>query len=623
MENFVKKVRAFFKQYCYNNRNSSNGSDDDDNKEKFKPKNFKNLLLLCLTALIIIYIVSMLMTKMDQTEWIKYPDFMELLENDQVETVFYDPNDEYMFIVLKPADMESPLYASAKEAKLQGLDVRRTYYPDTPEFREMILKTGTDIIIEKNNQALNTLVSALPGILFIAFYIMLIMKVGKPFQDVKEADLIQTSDVSFDDIIGHDEILDDVKFVTALLKEPELGENIGVKMPKGLLFTGPPGTGKTLIAKAIAHEANVPFLYQNASGLIEMYVGLGARRVRNLFKIARDNAPCVLFIDEIDAVGTSRSSHKGTSENEQTINALLQEMDGFSSKEGIFVIAATNRADALDSALTRAGRFDRQINVLPPPDWQTRKKLFDHYLEPLATADDLDTEVLSKQSPGFTGADIAAICNEAGIIAAMNHAEVISLDCVEEAMDKKIFKGNRSKTQKYEKDREIIAYHEAGHAVMSLLLGEPVARASIQSTTSGVGGAVFNEDKESTFMTDAEMRNRVLIAYAGRASEEIKFHSVTTGATNDITQATQVMMKYIESLGFDKEFGLLDIEVLTQQHLINSDMITEKLSKMSKELYAQCLSLLKENYDKVEILAQKLLAEDSISGNELKELVAI
>jgi len=295
-------------------------------------------------------------------------------------------------------------------------------------------------------------------------------------------------------------------------------------------------------------------------------------------------------------------------------------MDGFTGREGIFIIAATNRPDILDSALVRAGRFDRQIIVSAPRDWGVRKDLFEHYLNKFKVLDDVNIVNLSKQTAGFTGADIAAICNEASIIAVMQEKDAIDMDCIEEAIDKKIFKGNRAKKEKYFEDKKIVAYHESGHAVMSYLLGEPIARASIQSTVSGVGGVVFNEDKDSVFQTNIDFENRVLICYAGRASEEIKFNSVTTGASNDITQATNVMMNYIEKFGFDKEFGLLDIGVLSKEHLINSEEITNKLSNMSRNLYEKSLSLLKDNYKLVETLANKLLDVGTLSGDEITEL---
>ena len=236
---------------------------------------------------------------------------------------------------------------------------------------------------------------------------------------------------------------------------------------------------------------------------------------------------------------------------------------------------------------------------------------------------DGDVEALSRQTPGFTGADIAAICNEASIVAMMADKRAIDMACIEEAIDKKVFQGNRSKRKQYERDREIVAYHESGHAVMSWLLGEPIARASIQSTVSGVGGAVFNEDKESLFQTKKDFENRVMILYAGRASESIKFQdgNVTVGAGNDITQATHVLQQYIERVGFDDQFGLLDVSVLAREHLVDAKVTTERMSEMSREIYGKCRSMLEQNYGKVEILAKRLLEDETLSGAAISKLM--
>jgi cell division protease FtsH len=511
-----------------------------------------------------------------------------------------------------------------QEYKYDISDERICLYPGYEDFRKDMLLADINMIVDdSSSSSVYNMIYMAVEIAFPVILILVMFSAAKgQFKGTSEKELIQTSDVTFDDIIGHEEIIDDVKFVTELIKDPSKGDKVGAKLPKGLLLVGPPGTGKTLLAKAMAHEADVPFLYQNASGFIEMYVGLGARRVRELFKIARKNAPCILFIDEIDAIGGKRGNAKGTSENEQTIDAILQEMDGFTSRDGVFIIAATNRPDELDEALVRSGRFDRQITVSPPRDWMVRRDLFKHYLNKFSVRDDVDIDSLSKQVSGFTGADIAMICNEASIIAVMHDKDCIDMDCIEEAIDKKIFKGSRSKKNAYEKDRHIIAYHEAGHAVMSWLLHEPIARASIQSTISGVGGAVFNEDKDTLFMTDMDMMNRIMIAYAGRVSEDIKFKNVTTGASNDITQATEIMLQYIEKYGFDREFGLLDISILTKEHLVNSDAVTEKMRTMSLKLYDETYDILNRHYAKVEVLAQKLLEVETLSGSEIEELIA-
>ena len=298
-------------------------------------------------------------------------------------------------------------------------------------------------------------------------------------------------------------------------------------------------------------------------------------------------------------------------------------MDGFTEREGIFVLAATNHPDKLDSALKRAGRFDRQIAINPPRDWTVRKQLFDYYLKDKKVLDDVDLDTLSKTVSGFTGADIEMVCNEAGIIAISNKKEYIDNDCLIEAVDKKVFNGNKSKKASFEKDREVVAYHEAGHAVMTWLRHQPISRASIQATTSGVGGAVFGADNDSQFTTKQDMIDRVMIAQAGRASESIKYSDdlVTTGASNDITQLTETLTMYICRVGFDDNVGLVDINALAEVGIIDKKDLADRIKNMSNELYQDTVTLLKENYDKVEKLATKLLEVETMSGNEIVELL--
>lgn len=595
---------------------------DNKNKHNKMAKYLKSIIIALCLSIIIIGTYQTITKSTTNIDKISYNEFMQLVEEDKVDTIYYNSYNEWMTITLFNENTKNlTLEERIDYEGYTDSDKRLVLYPANDNFRVDMLKHDINMVrIKQTSTILEILVQLMTCFVPIAMILMIIPVMHSLGSTVDSNTALQTSDVRFTDIIGHDEILEDIQFITKLIKDPTIGNEVGAKVPKGILLSGDPGCGKTLIAKAIAGEAGVSFIYQNASSFIDRFVGVGAKHVRDLFKFAKKHTPCVIFIDEIDAIGMDRDKNRGTSENDQTIDALLQEMDGFSGRENIFIIAATNRADILDPALTRSGRFDRQIIVSKPRDWQVRKDLFDHYLKDFSVSDDVNTENLSKQVTGFTGADIATICNEASIIAIMNEKKVIDNDCIEEAIDKKIFKGNRSKKEKYIEDKKIVAYHEAGHAVMSYLLNEPIARASIQSTVSGVGGVVFNEEKDSVFHTNTDFENRILICYAGRASEEIKFNSVTTGASNDITQATNLMTQYIETFGFDKEFGLLDVSVLSNEHIIDSRNITSKLSTMSKEFYAKCKSLLNENYELVETLANKLLDLETLSGEEIQKL---
>lgn len=590
--------------------------------EKLKA-NKKYIGWYILTVLILFVIIHQVLSNHtdNKIQKITYTEFEKLVKEDKIDTIYYSANEEWMTITLFNDDTKDMSIEDREEySGYTNSDKRKVPYPAYDTFRKEILEHNISMkVVQGKSTIISILSSFLSLLLPLALFFMLFNHMSKT-QNLDKNSLLQTSDVRFSDVIGHSEILEDLQFIVELIKNPKIGDKVGAKVSKGILLSGEPGCGKTLIAKAIAGEAGVPFLYMNASSFIEMYVGLGAKRVRELFKIAKENAPCIVFIDEIDAIGTGRDSKRGTQENDQTINALLQEMDGFKDRDGVFVIAATNRADKLDKALVRSGRFDRQITVNPPRDWKVRKELFEHYLKQFAVSSDVDIDNLSKQVSGFTGADIAMVCNEASIVAVMKGKDAIDNACIEEAIDKKVFKGNRSKKEAYKEDKIIVAYHESGHAVMSYLTGQPIARASILSTVSGVGGAVFNQDKDSLFHTDKDFENQVLVCYGGRASEEIKFKDVTTGASNDITQATNIMLQYIEKFGFDKDFGLLDIDVLSQAHLMDGEAITEKLSKMSNNLYNKTKEMLKKNYPLVEKLAQKLLEVETLSGEEITEL---
>ena len=552
---------------------------------------------------------------------VPYSEFMQMVKEGKVDTVYYSTSEEKMTFTLFNEDTKNMTEKQREDYKYDVKDYRRTYYPAYEDFRKEMLENNIHMVVTTSS-VLFTLISGLATVAFPIIWLLLIFNImQKQLKGVDKNTLIQTSDVKFSDVIGQDEVIEDIKFVTELIKDPNKGDDIGAKVPKGILFSGEPGTGKTLIAKAIAGEAGVPFLYMNASSFIEMYVGVGAKRVRELFSVAKEHTPCIVFIDEIDAVGQKRDSRGSNAEADQTINALLQEMDGFSGREGIFVIAATNRPDKLDKALIRAGRFDRQITINPPKDWRVRKQLFEYYLKDFKLSDDVNVENLSRQTVGFTGADISAVCNEAGIVAMMNEKPCVDNASIEEAIDKKIFNGNRSNDDSHKDDKKIVAYHEAGHAVVTYLLNQQIARATIVGTTSGVGGFVMQSESDSYFTTDVELKNQVMIAFGGRASEEIKFKSVTTGASSDISQATNIMIKYVERYGFDRDFGMLDMSILREQALINSDDIAKRLSEMSKIVYKDTFDMLNSNYELVEVLANKLLEEETLSGDEIKELL--
>lgn len=586
----------------------------------------KAIIIILVSIVLVLVFIDSYIQKKNEPERVAYTQFVKDLNTGKIDTVYYSAQSEFMRYTLLNEDTKNMSLEEREDYTYEKKDWRMTEYPSYEEFRKEVLLKDTHVVLKSFEPISLTLFTVLGTLAIPLIFLFVILRVYKTtlsgaLSKQTEQDFIQKSDVTFKDVIGHDELREDIEFIVKMLKNPKLGSKTGARLPKGVLFSGSPGTGKTLLAKAIAGEAGVPFLYADASSFVEMFVGLGAKRVRDLFSIAKKNTPCIIFIDEIDAVGGKRQKSGGSTEHDQTLNALLQEMDGFSTQSGIFVIGATNTPDKLDKALVRSGRFDRKIEVNPPRDWKVRRDIFNHYLEGKPLSDDVDIDVISKQTVGFTGADIEAVVNEASIIAAMKESEYIDMDSIENAVDKHIFKGSRSKEKKESDDRERVAYHEAGHAVASYLLGVKLARASIIGTTSGVGGAVFQQESDSQFKTDEDFIKDIKICYAGRASEEIKFNSKSNGASSDITQATHMLNDYIKRYGFDADFGLLDMDVLMDNMLIEANTILGKMSKLSNKYYEETKELLKANYNLVERLAKKLLEVESLTADNIYEIL--
>lgn len=553
----------------------------------------------------------------DKMELISYQEYEDLLEAGDIDTVTYEPSENYMYISLHN-DKTRKMTVKEREEYISPVDeCKKVYYPAGEDFRKELLEKG--VLVKKSETTFMNMIGQYSSLLFQLALILVMLKMFSNMSLMKGSTLLEAEaddiNVTFDDVIGHDEVKADLK---QLIKQMKSDNADFRNLTHGILFEGGAGTGKTMLAKAVAKEAGFSFVSVNSSSLIQLYVGAGAKRVRDAFAKAREKAPCIIFFDEIDAIGTKRGSTRGTAENDQTINALLAEMDGFSDRGNIFVIAATNRVADLDPALVRSGRFDRTIKIEAPTKWETRQELFDHYLKDYKLEADVDTESLAKQTVGFSGADIAAVCRESGMIMFGRDGETICQADLEEAIDKIVFKGNRS-SEEHGETLEIVAYHEAGHAVMNLLSGKPVARISIMGMTSGVGGAVFQSDEGKVFHTKESIEQEVKILYAGRASEEIKFgrEHITDGASNDITEATKLLVNYLTRFGFGE--GLVDYSVLSSAN-VSDNSVSEKVSKLSAQFYCETVEKLNENYDKVEQLAKKLLEVKTLSGSEVQTL---
>ena len=548
-------------------------------------------------------------------------EFIASLEAGDIDTIYYDKTEEMMRYTLLNDETRNMTPKERDEYIYDKDDWRMTLFLGGENFRyEMLTNYNVRLQVKSFSPVLSELWSVLFSfVLFIGMIFFVFYMLQTSTMNQKKYDSVQGRvKTMFKDVIGQDEVLADLEFIVKMMRGEKL-DTLGARIPKGILLSGPPGTGKTLIARAVAGEAGVPFFSANASEFIDMYVGVGPKAVRSLFKQARKHKPCVVFIDEIDAVASVRGAQGTTSEDNKTVNALLQEMDGFNKESGIFVIAATNNPDSLDPAIVRAGRFDRQVIVNPPKDWKIRKALFDLYIGD--TACDADIENISKQTVGFTGADIDAVVNEAKLVAVMQEKSSLDAECFETAIDKKVFKANRSSSERHRRDIEIAAYHEAGHAIMTYLAGLPIARASIIGSTSGVGGVVFQAEKDtSQFSTKEEYEWQIKIFYAGRASEAIKFGNVTDGAGSDITQATKLIYNYVCKFGMSDEYGLLDVDVL--KTITPFAVPNDIMQTLSKKIMSETSILIKEHYDLVKIIAKELLDKETITGVYIADKIA-
>jgi cell division protease FtsH len=436
--------------------------------------------------------------------------------------------------------------------------------------------------------------------------------------------------VTFKDVAGLEEAKVEIMEIVDFLRNPDKYTRLGGKIPKGVLLVGPPGTGKTLLAKSVAGEAHVPFFSISGSDFVEMFVGVGASRVRDLFKQAKEKSPCIIFIDEIDAIGRARGKNPATGANderENTLNQLLTEMDGFGTNSGVIVLAATNRADILDRALMRAGRFDRQIYV-ELPDLEGRKEIFTVHMRPLKLDNSVDKDFLAKQTPGFSGADIANVCNEAALIAARHGHEQITKQDFLDAIDRII--GGLEKKNKIISlsEKKVIAYHEAGHATVSWLLeyAHPLVKVTIVPRGKSLGAAWYLPE-ERQITTTEQLFDEMVAALGGRAAEEVVFGKISTGALNDLEKVTKQAYAMVTYYGLSKKIGNVSFYDSTgqQEFAFNkpfsektSEIIDKEISDLVEKAYHKAVSLLKEHQQGLSVLAEKLLEKEVIFGEDLE-----
>ncbi len=448
----------------------------------------------------------------------------------------------------------------------------------------------------------------------------------------------KTTKVTFKDVAGVDEAKEELQEVIEFLKDPKKFTRLGARIPKGVLLVGPPGTGKTLLAKAVAGEANVPFFSISGSEFVEMFVGVGAARVRDLFERAKKNAPCIVFVDELDAVGRYRGAGigGGHDEREQTLNQLLVEMDGFNPTQGIIIIAATNRPDVLDPALLRPGRFDRQI-VVDIPDIRGREEILKVHTRKVPLAPDVDLKVIARATPGFTGADLENLVNEAALLAARRNKRHVTMQEFEEAKDKVLMGPERKSIIISEKDKQLTAYHEAGHALLTNLLpnADPLHKVTIIPRGRALGVTQSLPVDERKHYTKEYWLDHISVLLGGRAAEEIKFNTVTTGAMDDIEKATKIARKMVCDWGMSEKLGPLSVSA-EKEHIFLGKEIAEKRNfseKLAEEIdeeirnlisreYKRTKTLLKQNWKLLEKIAEKLLEKEVLTGDEIKEIIS-
>ena len=442
--------------------------------------------------------------------------------------------------------------------------------------------------------------------------------------------------LTFKDVAGIDEEKEELEEVVEFLKNPKKFTDMGARIPKGVLLVGQPGTGKTLLAKAVAGEAGVPFFFISGSDFVEMYVGVGASRVRDLFQEAKRNAPCIIFIDEIDAVGRQRGAGigGGHDEREQTLNQMLVEMDGFSANEGVIVLAATNRPDVLDKALLRPGRFDRQI-VVPPPDVKAREQILAVHSKKKTFAEDVDMKLIAKNTSGFVGADLENLLNEAALLAARQDHKAIEQKDIEDAMVKVTMGPEKRTRVRSDKEKRLVAYHEAGHAVVSKFLPtqDPVHEISIIPRGMAGGYTMYRPSEDKSFISKTEMEEQIISLLGGRVAEEIVIKDISTGASNDIERATAIAKSMITKYGMNERLGTVTYGSESQEVFLGRDLaqektyseetaaiIDEEIKKMIAKSYQRAKELLEQNMDKLDAVATVLIEKEKITEEEFNQV---
>ena len=596
-----------------------------------KPLIYYYALALLILSLLNFFVMPWLAEK--QVKEVDYGTFMTMTEDKDVGQVEVQENQ----IVFTNKD---------------NTKIYKTGVMNDPDLIERLHASGAQFsseIVEQMSPFFSALLTwVLPGIIFIVLGQFMARKLmdkagggaasmmfGKGDSGAKIY-VQSTEGIRFDDVAGEDEAKENLQEIVNYLHDPSKYKEIGASMPKGILLVGPPGTGKTMLAKAVAGEANVPFFSISGSEFVEMFVGMGASKVRELFSQAKEKAPCIVFIDEIDAIGQKRSSgsaYGGNDEREQTLNQLLTEMDGFEGNNGVIILAATNRPEALDPALTRPGRFDRRVPV-ELPDLKGREAILRVHAKKVKLEDNIDFTAIARMASGASGAELANIVNEAALRAVRSGRKLVSQSDLEESIEVVIAGYQRKNSILTDKEKWIVSYHEIGHAMVAAMQSHsaPVQKITIIPRTSGALGYTMQvDDGDHYLMTREELTNKIATLTGGRAAEELVFGSVTTGASNDIEQATKIARAMLTQYGMSDEFDMVALETVTNQYLggdsslacsaKTQDEIDGLVVKLIKEQHKKARDILSENRKKLDELAKFLYGRETITGEEFMEIL--
>ncbi len=588
---------------------------------------YKNLALWLVISLMMILVYNLFNRPHPTQERINYSDFVSAVEAGKVVSVTIQGSDLY------------GKYADGKDFK--------TYKPEDPALTQKLLEKKIHISAKPEEEKVSwfsIFISWFPLILLVGVWIFFMRQMqvggGKAMAFGKSRAKLLTEaqgKVTFEDVAGVEEAKEELAEIIAFLKEPKKFTKLGGRLPKGVLLVGPPGTGKTLLARAIAGEAGVPFFSISGSDFVEMFVGVGASRVRDLFVQGKKNAPCIIFIDEIDAVGRHRGAGLGGGhdEREQTLNQLLVEMDGFESNEGVILISATNRPDVLDPALLRPGRFDRQV-VVPRPDVKGREAILKVHSKQTPLAPDVDLSVIARGTPGFSGADLANVVNEAALLAARKDKNLVDMRDFDDAKDKVLMGVERRSMVISEDEKKNTAYHEAGHTLVAKLIPgtDPVHKVSIipRGRALGITMQLPIEDKHS--YSRESLNNKIAVLMGGRAAEELVFNTTTTGAGNDIERATEIARKMICEWGMSEKMGPVTFGKKDEQIFLGREMavaknyseatavdIDNEIRHVVEENYTLARKLLSENMNILVRLSQSLIEKENLTGAEVDEII--